>query len=367
MTSKADKQKNASRFATVLRRLLDESGIYTRAEWAEFLDVRTAAISQWVHDRTIPTPENLSRIIGELRIRTDVSKELMDQFDELAVKPSVEVTPLGHRCRPTIAHYMLQPALAGLARGLSVLSLPNQEIVVARAVAHCSELERLDPISGTARSLRIVASEPTRHVARVISPVDIDLPPIAKFSMHGGSVRLVAQAGAEGETNLESEAQARQFIAQVWAQNGPQLRPVSSKNGPEAFVPLANAAHVQDVSKALRDWSQGEPISDRAGRLLYRTNGLIMILIATPAGDSYEVELLVLDDANNPITHGVVAWRNGNRRRKIAIEAGEMRLTSCKSGRLELTIEVRDQPKAHLAVDFIPADMRRGAPRDAER
>src|SRR5579875_954422 len=100
-----------SPFAAVLTKLLDNTGLFTSSEWAAFLKVTPAAISQWVNDKTVPSPEILQMMVNVLRKSDDVPQAILREFDQLASRPSVEVSPHGQRLESTLADYLLRPVL----------------------------------------------------------------------------------------------------------------------------------------------------------------------------------------------------------------------------------------------------------------
>src|SRR5207244_2263066 len=71
-----------SRFAEMLLRLIDETNLFTRAEWAEILDVSEAAISQWVNDKTLPRPELLRMIVDTVK-RSNSADDVLTQLSVL--------------------------------------------------------------------------------------------------------------------------------------------------------------------------------------------------------------------------------------------------------------------------------------------
>ncbi len=66
--------QDKSIFAVALKALLDETNLFDRREWAQFLNVSESAISQWVGDKTIPRADLLYMIIDVLAESTDVVK-----------------------------------------------------------------------------------------------------------------------------------------------------------------------------------------------------------------------------------------------------------------------------------------------------
>src|SRR5215510_3181024 len=108
---KSGKEEQRSPFATALARLLDETKLLTRQQWAELLDVSPAAISQWVNDKTIPRPEVLRMVIDALEENcspapangqvadsphyenADLTSRMLGEFKEMTRRPSTEVSP----------------------------------------------------------------------------------------------------------------------------------------------------------------------------------------------------------------------------------------------------------------------------------
>lgn len=123
--------KARSRFAESLARLLDETNLFKRSQWAEFLSVTPAALSQWVNDVTIPKPDRLYMIFEVLRQSDGVPAEVLDAFRETAQARSTQVSPHGRRMLPTVWDYMMRPAFGDLANRLAKLPPVEQERVLA--------------------------------------------------------------------------------------------------------------------------------------------------------------------------------------------------------------------------------------------
>jgi GAF domain-containing protein len=123
------RRSSRSRFATALAALLDDTGCYDRRQWAHFLDVTESAISQWVRDRTLPSPERLRRILDCLRNEGDATHEALRKFNAVCSAPAHRVSPLSARLGDnlTFGEYLLQPLRIALQRNLSALSVAAQE------------------------------------------------------------------------------------------------------------------------------------------------------------------------------------------------------------------------------------------------
>lgn len=128
-----------SLFASTLRRLLDETGVFTRSEWAEFLHVTESAISQWVCDNTLPRAEHLRKIMWVLRTADDVPARIIAAFDQMAAMPADEVSPHRKNLGSTVGDYMINPLLDAFLRDLRRLDPPAREKFLLEAAAKCAE------------------------------------------------------------------------------------------------------------------------------------------------------------------------------------------------------------------------------------
>lgn len=118
--------KKISPFASALKVLLDETGIFDRAEWSSLLGVSQGAISQWVNDKTIPRPEILDMIYDTLVV-SDIEISHLKGFNDMSKRPANEVSPNGVRMLPTVWEYMTRPSFGDLSRKLAKLSPGAQE------------------------------------------------------------------------------------------------------------------------------------------------------------------------------------------------------------------------------------------------
>ena len=116
-----------SLFAQALRGLLDDTQLFSRKDWADLLGVKQAAISQWVHDITIPRPDHLYVIFDTLKSSDLQDEERLTIFREISNRPSISVSPRGKRMLPTIWEYMTRPAFSELADRLAKLPPAEQE------------------------------------------------------------------------------------------------------------------------------------------------------------------------------------------------------------------------------------------------
>lgn len=126
-----------SAFAQILNRLIDQTGVFTRSGWATFLNVSEAAISQWLHDKTLPRPETLRMIRGALYDTDGVPHETLEEFERLLQHPAEDVTPHAERMGRSVGDYLIRPLREAFLRCLSTLPPAQQEIVLQNATAAC--------------------------------------------------------------------------------------------------------------------------------------------------------------------------------------------------------------------------------------
>jgi transcriptional regulator with XRE-family HTH domain len=126
MPSATPSDRPRSEFAIALARLLDETGYFSRSEWARFLDVSESALSQWVNDRTIPRADLLRMILDALRAAKGVPAGPLEAFEQLMRKPAEEISPLGTRMLPTVAEYLRKTTLREFGRELRKLPTDQQ-------------------------------------------------------------------------------------------------------------------------------------------------------------------------------------------------------------------------------------------------
>jgi GAF domain-containing protein len=101
--------------------LLDQTGLFTRKQWASFLGVSEAAISQWLHDKTLPRHEILRLIVGVLSESDGVPSDVLNHFWDVATRPASEVTAHAERVGRTAADYILEPVFDGFMRSFRTL------------------------------------------------------------------------------------------------------------------------------------------------------------------------------------------------------------------------------------------------------
>src|SRR5215469_12947933 len=203
---KSGKEDQRSPFATALARLLDDTNLLTRQQWAELLDVSPAAISQWVNDKTIPRPEVLRMVIDALEENSVLPPQKLDpswgqvvnlpdpeknsvvppqkpeplseqvgtlpdpekipalaqilsEFKKLTRRPSIEVSPNGERMGRSIGHYVVKPLLEGFLRNLDALDFESQERILYQASNACRQSHRSSELGVRNAELEEVAGQ----------------------------------------------------------------------------------------------------------------------------------------------------------------------------------------------------------------
>lgn len=118
--------KTRSPFAETLKSLLDETNLFDRAGWADYLLISAAAISQWLHDKTVPRPDLLYMIHDTLTMSDGVSPQQLRAFKTMAERPATDVSPLGSRMTPTVWEYMMATSYRTIGQRLQKLDREGQ-------------------------------------------------------------------------------------------------------------------------------------------------------------------------------------------------------------------------------------------------
>jgi hypothetical protein len=217
--------KTRSRFARVLQSLLDDTSVFNRDEWAEVLGVSTAALSQWVHDKTVPRPEMLRSLSEVVQRHCGDAHAAMQAFHALLTSPAIDVSPHGHRLGPTVGHYLVAPLLDGFQRVLATISPAQQELILQRASAECRRIrDGLEDRHGASATAQQVTpkeeSAPTSYdvskndeARQIAEPSDSsavvgrlrELDAIRQFLNHDRLVLVSGQVGV-GKTFLATAA-----------------------------------------------------------------------------------------------------------------------------------------------------------------
>ena len=106
-----DDKPAKSWFANSLRRLMDETNLFSRDEWATVVGISTDEIAQWLDDKAIPRPEHLFVIFDAVKT-SDATKTRLEHFADFGRMSELSadhVSPLGSQMMPTVWAYMNQP------------------------------------------------------------------------------------------------------------------------------------------------------------------------------------------------------------------------------------------------------------------
>jgi transcriptional regulator with XRE-family HTH domain len=137
--TKRRKSRTLSAFASALRKLLDsQKDRLSHAHWADVLGVSPAAVSQWLSDKTVPSPEYLRDILSVVeRDDGQPSRRALEEFQKLAVVPADQVSSLGYRFGESIADYLLGPLRKQFMRDLNRLAPETQERLLLKFSEAC--------------------------------------------------------------------------------------------------------------------------------------------------------------------------------------------------------------------------------------
>ena len=111
-----------SPFAACLRRMLDETKLFTRKEWAKFLDYPESRIADWIAGKRIPKPGQLWMIEQVLRESSSVSVDILQEFTAMTERPARETCPAHAQwVGRTFADYLMREAVQGFLANLSAV------------------------------------------------------------------------------------------------------------------------------------------------------------------------------------------------------------------------------------------------------
>ena len=132
--------KRKSQFATALASLMDESDLFSRQEWADILGISDAAISQWLNDKTLPSPEFLRAIVSTVRRNSNkLPHWILTEFDKMASKSASEVSPFGARIGKSVYEYLLKPLQDGFWEVFEALPVNSRERLLPLFSEMCME------------------------------------------------------------------------------------------------------------------------------------------------------------------------------------------------------------------------------------
>ena len=109
--------------ASCLKAIFDETGIYSRKEWAIFLFVSEATLSQWTKGDTAPRPDHLHNLVEELKKyeHQDKVTTVLERFYVMADMPIEKVVkdPKSLKGSHSISAYLVGMYVSNLKLQLS--------------------------------------------------------------------------------------------------------------------------------------------------------------------------------------------------------------------------------------------------------
>ena len=130
----------ASQLATILERLLDETELFTREQWAVYLHVTQSSLSQWIHDKTIPKAQYLVMIVDILRASIHTPLGILDDFDRIAQMPSSHISPHSARLGNMLLDYMNAERMKQFFQTLKPLPVDIQEKILLEQIARIRQI-----------------------------------------------------------------------------------------------------------------------------------------------------------------------------------------------------------------------------------
>jgi len=117
-----------SLFAITLQKLLDETNVFNRADWARFLGVPEASIEKWLLDELVPRAD-LLHMLYSCVARSAPLHEAVDRFEEMASSSAAVVTPHWRIMKPTVWKYMCQNGMDFFGKNFRVMSKEERDLL----------------------------------------------------------------------------------------------------------------------------------------------------------------------------------------------------------------------------------------------
>ena len=131
-----------------------------------------------------------------------------------------------------------------------------------------------------------------------------------------------------------------------------------------AFPRAANAVFLPNPSNIrLHDDTY---LSEKAGYSVHPSEEFIAILLVNLYDQDYELEVFLIDEMRMPITQGSIKWHYNDLRDEAHVRTGRVRILSCQSGTVQLTISIPDRDELNLSVHFIPSPLLGSAQEDMD-
>lgn len=120
-------------FAKWLKAMLDNTRLFTRAEWAKFLEVPEGTLEGWVNGLYNPPPPEKLRSIVQVLLESDGVKGARELLTEVETLPLAHIsngTPATWKNASTLAEYLCLPLVNGLRRSMAGLTMKQQEKIL---------------------------------------------------------------------------------------------------------------------------------------------------------------------------------------------------------------------------------------------
>ena len=138
----------ASIFATRLKLIMDEGGLFNRQEWSQFCHREEQTIENWLSDKAFPESDILKMIVRVVS-ESDGMERLLPHFLEMLAMPIGLVTPFASRLDKlggedcwNLEDYLTIPLFKGFFRCFHGLSGEQMEEVLYQAAEHARSLRK---------------------------------------------------------------------------------------------------------------------------------------------------------------------------------------------------------------------------------
>jgi hypothetical protein len=138
-------------FATRLKLIMDEGGLFNRQEWSQFCHRDEQVIENWLSDKAFPEPDILKMIVRVVS-ESDGMEQLLPHFLEMFTMPIGMVTPFAGRLDKlggedcwNLDDYLTIPLFKGFFRCFRGLSGKQMDEVLYKAAEHARSLRKPVP------------------------------------------------------------------------------------------------------------------------------------------------------------------------------------------------------------------------------
>ena len=125
--------RGRSAFAKALSQLLDDTKVFDRSGWAEYLGVEEDQIESWMNDTSLPPAATLRAVLALVSSSIGREGRPVLEFLALANQPICDVTPCAGHTDIRLGDYIVSPLREGFLLRLATLSVDEQEEVLTAA------------------------------------------------------------------------------------------------------------------------------------------------------------------------------------------------------------------------------------------